>query len=380
MVAALFLIALGLWERRADWMKPLAFWPGPLLAVVMVTPWVIAIYGATDGRFFAELLVRELGPKLAGADHSHGGLPGYHLFLLPILIFPATYALPAAARIVWHAVKSPVADETQTPYRFLIAWAAPTIAMFELLPTKLIHYGLPAYPAVALLCAAGLLAARDRGWRTTHPAGVVMFGVVGAVIVALMAFVATFMPGALADAGLRRAIATGLIGAATLGAAIAGLLLLRTAASRAAVLVACALVLSFSLRERLLPEARTLFVSNEVLATMTRARVHPRDGEPFWVIGYEQPSIIFLTSTSIRLASIDEAANSAHPGEGMIIEGRVLAEAETALAAHGLAFEAAEAPARGMAIGRGERMALYVGRVREAAANDAPADDQRSSP
>lgn len=377
LVAGLTLAALALWEQRAAWMKPLAFWPGPLLAIAIVAPWLIAIGLATEGRFYAQLIANEIGPKIAGGDHSHGGAPGYYLLLLPVLIFPATYALPAALRVAWGAVRTPPSNDGQAAYRFLIAWAGPTIAFFELMPTKLIHYTLPAYPAVALLCAAGLMLARGR-WRATHPVGIVLFGVAGALVVALMALVSTFMPGGLADAGLRRAIATGLIGALTLGAAIAGLFLLRRPTTRATVLVACALVFWFSLRDRLLPEARTLFVSNEAVATMTRTRVTPREGEDFWIVGYEQPSIVFLTRTSVRLAEPDDAAAAAHPGEGMVIEGRVLEETEDALAARGLSFEAAAAPARGMAIGRGERMALYVGRVREA--NGEMAGDPQPAP
>lgn len=372
LAAGFALATLAVWERRTDWMRPLAFWAGPVLAVAIVTPWLVAIGLATDWRFFAELISNEIGPKIVGGDHRHGGMPGYYLLLLPILIFPATYALPAAIRVAWGAIRTPSSNEGQAPYRFLIAWAAPIIAFFELMPTKLIHYTLPAYPAVALLCGAGLMLARKR-WRTTHPAGLVLFGVAGAVVIAVMALVSTFMPGSLADAGLRRAIATGLIGAATLGAAIAALIVLRRPTTRAAALILCALVMSFSLRERLLPEARSLFVSNEAVATMTRTRVTPRDGENFWVVGYEQPSIIFLTRTFIRLAEPLQAAEEAKAGDGMIVEGRVLDQTETALGEHGLEFEAAAPPARGMAIGRGERMALYVGRVRAASGETADA-------
>jgi hypothetical protein len=96
-------------------------------------------------------------------------------------------------------------------------------------------------------------------------------------------------------------------------------------------------------------------------------------------VGYEQPSIIFLTRTSVQLASSDEAAAGAHAGDGMIVEGRVLEETERALEARGLAFEQAEPPARGMAIGRGERTALYVGRVRDAVSG-APSDSPPQRP
>ena len=57
---------------------------------------------ATDGRFFVDVMFGDLAPKMAGGDEGHFALPGYHLLLLPFLIFPATYALPAAARLGWR--------------------------------------------------------------------------------------------------------------------------------------------------------------------------------------------------------------------------------------------------------------------------------------
>ncbi len=381
LAAAMTLTVLAIWERRTDWMKPLAFWPGPLLALAITLPWFISIGIATEGRFYADLFLREIGPKLvSGGDHKHGGIPGYYLLWLPLLIFPATYALPAALRLGWSAIRAPRDDEASAAFRFLIAWAAPIFVFFELMPTKLIHYTLPAFPAIALMCAAGLFAMRGKRWRTTHPAGLVAFGVFGALLVALMAVVSTFMPGDLADAGVRRAVATALIGAGTLAAGITGLVLLRRPTARAAVLVACALMLSFSLRERLLPEARSMFVSNEAAATMTRARLMPRENQNFWIVGYEQPSMIFLTRTWVHLVEIENLADTAvQAGDGIIIEGRVLEQAQTTLRARGLEFEAADQPARGMAIGRGEYMTLNVGRVREAV-SDAPAAVPRSNP
>lgn len=51
---------------------------------------------------------------------------------------------------------SPVTDETKA-VRFLVAWALLTTIFFELMPTRLSHYILPAYPAFGLLCGwAGL--------------------------------------------------------------------------------------------------------------------------------------------------------------------------------------------------------------------------------
>lgn len=362
LVVALTLAALGLWERRVRWMAPLLWWPGPLAALLIVAPWAIAISDATSGRFFGGMFFGDIAPKLLGGDDGHYAPPGYHLLLLPFLIFPAAYALPAAGRLGWSALRAPRSDAAQARYRFLVAWAAPTFLFFELAPTKLAHYALPAYPAIALLCGAGLLAMRGRRWRTAHPAGIVLFAVSGAVLVALMAMTATLMPGGF-DADVRRAVATALVGSAIVAAALTALLLLLRAAARAGVLIVCALALSFSLRERLLPETHTLFVSNEAVAALTRARLLPRDDRQLWAVGYDAPSLIFLTRTSIRMASPAEAGRVAEQGDAMLVEGRMLEETAAELALRGLRFAPAEPVVRGLALGRGERVALFAGRV-----------------
>lgn len=375
-VVALTLLTLAIWERRAAWMKPLLWWGGPLLALVIGLPWAIAIGVATHGQFYADALGVDLAPKLAGRDHAHRGLPGYYTLLLPLLIFPATYALPAAARLAWAAIRAPRADAAQAPYRFLLAWAVPTFLMFELLPGKLVHYTLPTYPAIALLCGAGLAEMLGRRWRTAHPIGLVLFGVVGLVFVALMAAVTTFTPGDM-SADLRRSISAGLIGAVIVAGAFAVLLLMRRPVARLTALVACALALSFSLRERLIPDAHTLFVSNDVVAALARARLTPREGRELWVVGYDEPSIVFLTRTSTHLVRPDAAAAGARAGDGMVIEGRKLADAQSALAEHNLFFAQTE-EVRGFSLGDGKPVLLIVGRVTDTPSGEAAASPPRS--
>lgn len=364
LVALNTLGALGVWERRWTWMRPLLWWPGPLLAALIIAPWFIVISIETSGRFFFDMMFGDIAPKIASGDEGHFALPGYHLFLLPFLIFPATYALPAAARLGWETLRAPRNDDAHASLRFLIAWAVPTLLFFELAPTKLPHYVLPAYPAIALLCGAGLSAMLGRQWRTTHPAGVVLFAVAGIVIVALTATAATFMPGDFA-ADLRRAISAALVGLGTVAVAFTALMMLKRPAAKAAVLITCALVLSFSLRERILPEARALNVSSEAVAALTRARLMPTDQRPLWVVDYSEPSLAFMTRTSIRLVGAREAAERADVGDALIVESRALPEVEAQLAARGLAFAQAEEPVRGLSLGRGERVALLVGEVTE---------------
>src|SRR5690606_40892899 len=80
---------------------------------------------------------------------SHGALPGYFLLLAPVLLFPATLLLPAALSTGWHRRAEPA-------IRFLVCWLVPAWLIFELAPTKLAHYTLPTFGAIALLAAAAL--------------------------------------------------------------------------------------------------------------------------------------------------------------------------------------------------------------------------------
>jgi 4-amino-4-deoxy-L-arabinose transferase-like glycosyltransferase len=374
LIAALTLGALAVWERRGAWMKPLAWWPGPLLALAIAAPWHLAISLQTEGRFFSGMVFGDLLPKLVGGHENHFALPGYHLFLLPFLIFPLTYVLPAGARLAFRTVRAGPNDEARAPLRFLLAWSVPFFVLFELLPTKLPHYVLPAYPAIALLCGLGLV--EMQRWRTVHPAGVVMYAVSGLVIAAVLAFAATFMPGDFST-DLRRAISSALIGAGIVVFAFAGLIMLRHPAARAAILCASALLLSYSLREHLLPEARALNVSNEAVAALTRARLLPNDERALWVVGYRETSLVFLTRTSIHLATVSEAAAGARIGDALIIEGRALQDAAAAFAVRGLTFTPSEEPVRGFALGRGEQVSLFVGTL---SSSDASAAGQPPRP
>ena len=169
MVVGLTIAALVIWERRIGWLKPVLVWWGPLLTALIVAPWLISIQIATEGGFLRDALGDDLVPKLVSADERHGGLPGYHLLVLPLVFFPATlFLIPGAGRII--AALRGGDDRIAGAARFLIAWAVPTWLLFEILPTKLPHYVLPIYPALALAAGWGLVelakAARWQRWAS----------------------------------------------------------------------------------------------------------------------------------------------------------------------------------------------------------------------
>ncbi|GLQ19748.1 glycosyl transferase [Algimonas porphyrae] len=177
-IAALGLIGSALWDRSWDrvraTMKPMPI----IVALLIALPWFVAIGIRTDGAFFAEALGRDFGGKIAGAQESHGGAPGYYLLTSLVMFWPGILAVPVAILFAWR-------NRTDRGVRLLLAWIIPMWIGLELVPTKLPHYTLPLYPALALLAGAGWVRLVDAGWLRLS--GLVLMGVVGVLLAALVA-------------------------------------------------------------------------------------------------------------------------------------------------------------------------------------------------
>ena len=72
--------------------------------------------------------------------------PGFYFLAFWVTFFPGAMLAGLAAPAVWRARAEPGC-------KFLLAWIVPSWIVFELVPTKLPHYVLPLYPAIAILIA-----------------------------------------------------------------------------------------------------------------------------------------------------------------------------------------------------------------------------------
>jgi len=191
----LCLASLWIWERKAGWMKPLAYWPGPILFLLIVLPWSILIWRATDGAFFTDAIAGDLTPKLQGAQEKHPGPPGYYsvaiwatfwpacLFLLPGLVF----AIRAARSTVngKSGFDTPVARAA----RLLLSWAVPFFVILEFVPTKLPHYTLITLPAFALMVGAAVATmSRVSEFTLSRKIGSILFAVISITLAAALLF------------------------------------------------------------------------------------------------------------------------------------------------------------------------------------------------
>ena len=148
-LALLTIASLSIADRDLRWIGQVRPLSGILMVSLIVGPWAVAIESATDGRFISESILRDFLPKLVGAQESHGASPGCYAALVMATFWPGSLLIVPALVKGWRRRRAPV-------QRFLLAWLVPAWILFELVPTKLPHYVLPLYPALALLSGSAV--------------------------------------------------------------------------------------------------------------------------------------------------------------------------------------------------------------------------------
>ncbi|MGY4337398.1 4-amino-4-deoxy-L-arabinose transferase-like glycosyltransferase [Bradyrhizobium sp. LM2.9] len=209
MFAGLTIVALAIQDRDASWLWKLRPLWGLMWMLVLVLPWFVAIFWRAGDAFFADSVGGDMLSKL-GAQESHGAPPGLYLVLFWITFWPGAPLAAMAAPAVWRARREPGAQ-------FLLAWLVPSWIVFEAVLTKLPHYVLPLYPAIAILTVGALerrvlswsWLMRGSAWWFAIPVAGSIIAVVGAVMLTRQpAFVAwPFMRG-LADLRAVRLVAS----------------------------------------------------------------------------------------------------------------------------------------------------------------------------
>ena len=303
------MIALSVWDRDVSWLKRLGWgWGLPLVALI-VGPWAIAITIATDGGFWAEAIAGDLAPKIAGGDEGHGVPPGLYLLIAPLLFFPATLLLPAALSAGWHR-------RTEPAIRFLICWLVPAWLIFELTPTKLAHYTLPTFGALALLAAAAL----------TRPVGKISRYTGAGLTIAVGALLAVGSVWLLTEYGRSTAQtwATITIVFAILTSLIGAFLMLHRAAMTAVIASIALGVVAHGALAGTLRQLRPLAIAPQLEKVLLNAGLHPRQGRagPVASAGFHEPSLVFLTGRDTELTDAAGAARALAEGRPAIVEAR----------------------------------------------------------
>jgi len=294
-LAGLTVACLSIADRDIHWARRLRPLPGTLIITAIVAPWLVAVQSATAGHFISDSVAHDLLPKLVGAQESHGAPPGYFLVILIASFWPGSLFIVPGLVWGWYQRRAAAG-------RFLLAWLGPAWIFFELVPTKLPHYVLPLFPALALLAGGAL----DDGFarRLTGPARVAdgaTRAIWGAVTAALAAALIVF------PLWFSGTVLTASIVAAPVMLGLPLLLLFRDLPPmRVAGLVAtlsAAFVLPATLA--VVPRLDYLWPSRSAAAAL--ARHPPGLGEAVLSVGYSEPSLVFLLGSATRLVTAEPA-------------------------------------------------------------------------
>ena len=291
-VVALAVITLGAADKSLAWLAQLNPKPGVWIALGIVAIWPLTAGLDEVLRYARAAASQDLWPKVINGVESHGAPPGTHLAATVLTLWPWVWALPVSALSAWQ-------KRTDRSVRFCIAWIVPFWLVLELVPTKLPHYVLPLFPAIAVLIAIALTSKRN--WQVTRFVGV----------------------------------------------GIGGLILLSS------IMAALTIVLADKL-----PSWRELNLSKSLAAAIHR---HDSDADNVILIGYHEPSAVFLLGTDATLTNPQNAAAlmTSSPNAIAAVDRRDVAELEMYLARSGQKIVSLE-NISGYNYSRGEPLTLVV--------------------
>ena len=159
LIVLMSMAVLSFKERSIRWLQPLRPGLGLLLCLLIVLPWFVLIGLKTQGAFFSQSIGQDMLGKVAQGQESHGAPPLTYFGLFWVTGWPMAPLALLAAPLVWRLRREPGTI-------VLLAWLVPAWVMFEAVPTKLPHYVLPLYPAIAILTAVHIdsLRLNRTGW------------------------------------------------------------------------------------------------------------------------------------------------------------------------------------------------------------------------
>ncbi|WP_291363592.1 ArnT family glycosyltransferase [Acetobacter sp. UBA5411] len=149
-------LCLALVERNGSWLQRLRFGWGWLVMLAIVVPWCVAIGVVSHGDFFQHSVGRNFLGKIGQGQEAHGAPPGFHLLVFGLAFWPGSFFAAASLPFIW-------ARRASWQIQYLLCWIIPHWIIFELIATKLPHYVLPTYPAIALFTGAALCCS-SKGW------------------------------------------------------------------------------------------------------------------------------------------------------------------------------------------------------------------------
>ncbi len=292
-ISLLTALMLTFSERDSHWLREFRISWGLPLALLICGPWMLAITFATDGAFVRDFVGTDLLGKLIHGQESHGAPPGTYLAAAFVTFWPGSLLLGAAALLAWR-------QRGDMIVRLLTAWIVPYWLVMELVPTKLPHYILPVYPALALLAARAFMApAVDpprRSWLDI--AAMALWSIATLALVGALLEVPRRLTGTLIPSDIAVAVLIAVVAATFLVSRVLG-------QPRILPGILAAVLLSEGVFGLVLPALDPIWLSRSVARIITQ---HHLEGRPVASAGFAEPSLVFLLGTDTKLTTGEAAA------------------------------------------------------------------------
>jgi 4-amino-4-deoxy-L-arabinose transferase-like glycosyltransferase len=173
-LAIVLTLALG-GRCEARWLRPSP--PGLAAWLVIGFGWWAAVSLTTPGFAWYTVVDNHVLNVARARAFPDEDVPLGAAAFLTVALLGATPWTPAAALAVGNLVgRRAWRDASEAPWVALALWAVGVLGLSALSPFRLPHYGLPAYPALALLAARAWCRARGRTIGLVHAAWLVGLG------------------------------------------------------------------------------------------------------------------------------------------------------------------------------------------------------------
>ncbi|NIA06524.1 MAG: phospholipid carrier-dependent glycosyltransferase [Actinobacteria bacterium] len=156
------------------------------VAAAVFLPWGLAALSQTKGAFWTEGVSRHVVQRSTESLEDHWGPPGYYFAAWLVCAFPWSVFAPLALVQAWRRARQ------DWRMAALLAWIIGPWLILELVQTKLVHYALGCYPALAILIAillddlTGRLKTKLLGRMALSALWIIGIGLAGVMIVGVV--------------------------------------------------------------------------------------------------------------------------------------------------------------------------------------------------
>ena len=383
-------------ERRLDIFKPLRPVLGIVILTSLVMPWVLMVTSATDGAFLNIAIKGDLVNKLQSGQESHGAPPLTYLMLVVITFWPGSLFLARGITAIRQQWRDP-------NILFCLGWIVPFWVVLELTPTKLPHYNLPVFAALAIVSSLGAMAllppakAKPTPPETNKPkdgqknglaefaskalvflrsvslprsvvlAWEYLFMAIGPILGIVVLYAASFAQGSRVMAGVALF--------ASVLVSLAAPWWQRGGSMRAiAIMITAAIGFHMALMGGVMPSLEKIRVSPRLHAEITALDPAP---EVVIAAGYHEPSLVFIQGTDTLLFPPVDAALALAEAEGglALVESRAQDDFLKTAATIGLKLDVITT-VKGYNISRGQNVSIDLYRTSQDPSSAEPAKDQ----